>query len=148
MLLASSTRQGGQGPEGSTILSQLEYNYHGSWWGAGLFAQFDQQGKVEKDTAVGPKLEAHWNIFYVEFGYMVIMNRSFVDRSIAEQTGDGFYAGAGVRFSLGKGSGGGFFFQGSYKYRTQNVKKQDGIALSDPITQTDGYPLAGIGYRF
>ena len=148
MLLASSTSQGGQGPEGSTILSQVEYNYHGSWWGAGVFGQFDQQGKVEKDTAVGPKLEAHWNIFFLELGYMLIMNRSFNDRSIAEQTGDGYYVGAGVRFSLGRGGKGGFFFQGSYKYRTQNVKKQDGIALSEPITQTDGYPLAGIGYKF
>ncbi len=150
MVLASSTVQGGQGPQGSTILTHTEYNYHGGWWSAGLFYQYDRQGTVQQDSAYGPKLEFNWQVFYLEMGYAMSVIRAFTDRAVAQETGDGYFLGLGVRFALGGKSGGqgGWFFQGSYKYRTQNIKKRDGTTLSEPIVQTDGYPLAGVGYRF
>jgi hypothetical protein len=76
--------------------------------------------------------------------------RAYTDRTIAEQTGDGIYYGLGARFNLGaaKGPSGGWFFQASYKMRTLNIKKQDGAQLDEPIKQTDGFPLIGLGYQF
>lgn len=144
MMLASSTEQGGKGTEGSTLLSQTEYVYNFGWWSAGLFYQYDKQGEVQQDSAVGPKLELNWRVFYIELGYIAQMNRSYTDRSIAEETGDGLFIGFGVRFNIS----GSWFFQGMFKQRTQNIKEQDGILLDEPIKQTDTYPLAGIGYVF
>lgn len=156
MALTNSTKQGGQGAEGSTLLTQTDFNYHGSWWGAGLFFQYDKQGKNEIDTAYGPRLEATLNPFYIELAYAMAMNRSFTDRAIAEQQGKGYTLGLGARFPLGASAGGasteggvsGWFMQFSYKQRIQTVVKQDGKKLDEPITQTDGYPLFGIGVGF
>lgn len=150
MVLTSSTKQGGQGPEGSTILTHSEVVYTKGWWGAGLYFQFDRHGDSQSDTGVGPKLELIYGPFYLELGYTFSVNRGFTDRSIAEQTGDGFLIGPGVRFALGQGggAGGGMFFQASYKYRTQKLEEQDGVPLSEPIEQTDGYPVFGLGYKF
>lgn len=57
--------------------------------------------------------------------------------------------GLGARFSL-KGAGGksGPFFHASYKLKTQTLKQQDGVDLSEPIQQQDGYPVFGLGYTF
>lgn len=149
MALASSTTQGGEGPAGSSILSQSEYVHGWSNFGLGLFFQYDMQGTSEKDTAYGPKIEFYLGHFFLEVGYAIV-KRAFTDRTIAEQTGDGTIVGLGVRFSLGKGGKGGkgAFFQASYKMRTVNIKQQDGTDLSQPIVQNDSYPLLGIGYSF
>src|SRR6478672_9125813 len=101
MALSNSTKQGGQGTEGSTFLSQTNFTWHGSWWGAGLFAQRDSQGKSEVDTAYGPRLELTWNPFYLEYGYAISLNRSFTDRAIAEQEGTASMLTVGTRFGLG-----------------------------------------------
>lgn len=153
MALTNSTSQGGQGPSGSTILTQTELTYHGEWWGAGTFFQYDRQGSNQTDTALGPKLELHHGPFYLEGGYALLMQRAFTDRSIAKQTGSAWVLGMGVRFMLsatpgGTGGGPGFFLQFTYKYRIQSIKKQDEAELSEPITQKDGYPLFGIGLLF
>lgn len=160
MGLTNSTKQGGQGSEGSTILTQTDFTYHGSWWGLGLFYQHDKQGSHETDNAYGPRLELTWNPFYLEYAYAMKLNRSFTDRSIAEQEGTAFQLGLGARFSLGASAGAsggaaglqggvaGPFLQFSYILRTQNVKKQDGEKLGEPVVQTDGYPLFGIGFGF
>jgi len=150
MGFSNSTKQGGSGPGGSTVLTQVDLLKQWSWYGLGLFGQFDLQGSNEHDTGFGPKLEIHHGLFYVEGGWILSLNRSFTDRSIAEQTGFGWLAGAGVRFSLHGGGAheAGLFLQFSYKYRVQTIKQQDGKALSEPITQTDGYPLFGLGARF
>lgn len=151
MVLASSTQQGGQGPEGSTILTHSEAQYNKDWWGGGLFYQFDKHGENQTDHAFGPKLELVYGAFYFELGYAFMVERNFTDRAIAKQSGNGLIYGFGWRFNLGaaqKGGGGGMFFQASYKYRTQNIDKQDGVKLSEPIVQTDGYPVFGLGYRF
>jgi hypothetical protein len=146
----NSTKQGGSGPGGSTVLTQVDFLKQWSWYGFGVFGQFDLQGSNERDTGFGPKVEIHHGLFYVEGGWILSLNRSFTDRSIAEQTGFGWLAGAGVRFSLHGGGAheAGLFLQFSYKYRVQTIKQQDGKALSEPITQTDGYPLFGLGMRF
>lgn len=149
MALTSSTKQGGEGPAGSTVLSQTEYVYAWPDFGAGFFFLYDLQGSTEKDSAYGPKLEAYLDPFYVEVGYAFAATRAYTDRTIAEQTGTGLFYGLGVRFKLGPpGPGAGWFFQASYKQRTLNIDKQDGAALGDPIQQTDGYPLVGIGRQF
>ncbi|HET9240739.1 MAG TPA: hypothetical protein VFO10_25975 [Oligoflexus sp.] len=155
MAMSNSTKQGGQGTEGSTVLSQTNITWHGSWWGLGLFAQRDNQGKSEVDTAYGPRLELTWNPFYLEYGYAMKLNRSFTDRAIAEQEGAGSMLAIGTRFGLGAakstpGVGGlqGLFLQFTYTWRTQTVKTQDGEKLGEAIVQTDGYPLFGIGYGF
>lgn len=145
MALTNSTKQGGQGAEGSTILTQTDVTYNGTWWGAGAFFQYDQQGKNEKDTAAGLRLEAHLDPFYAELGYALMMNRSFTDRAIAEQTGKALTLGLGARF---ESSTPGIFYQFAYKLRTQTITEQDGEPLDEPITQTDGYPLFGIGVHF
>ncbi len=150
MVLTSSTKQGGQGPEGSTILTHSELMYSKSWWGFGIYFQYDKHGDSETDTGIGPKLELAYQPFYFELGYTFNVARSFTDRSIANQTGDGMLLGVGVRFALASGGGktGGMYFQASYKYRTQKLGKQDGVSLDEPIEQTDGYPVFGLGYRF
>lgn len=159
MGLTNSTKQGGQGAEGSTILTQTDFTYHGSWWGAGLYFQYDKQGTAETDIAAGPRLEATWNPFFIEYGYAVKMNRSFTDRAIKEQEGKGYTLGVGARFPIGASAGGGAggateggvsgaFLQFSYKFRTQQITTQDGEELDEPITQTDGYPLFSIGFGF
>lgn len=149
MALTSSTKQGGDGPSGSTVLSQSEYVYGWPYLGLGFFFLYDLQGSAEKDSAYGPKLEAYLDPFYLELGYAYSVKRAYTDRTIAEQTGDGIFYGLGARFKLGAASpGSGFFFQASYKFRTYNIKKQDGVDLTEPIQQTDGYPLFGLGYQF
>lgn len=144
MLLTSSTKQGGQGPQGSTILTHTDIQYNKSWWGAGLMFQYDKHGDSETDTAIGPKLELVYAPFYLELGYLFKVDRGFTDRSIANQTGNGTLFGLGIRFALS----GGVFFQASYKMRTLKLTKQDGTPLDEPIEQTDGYPVGGIGYSF
>jgi hypothetical protein len=156
MALFNSSEQGGQGPSGSTILTQSDLIYSGRWWSLGGFFGFDKQGSNETDTSLGPKLELHYLGFYVESGWAPYMHRAFTDRSIAQQTGSAWLFGAGVRVPLASsrsassrgGGGGGPFLQFSYKYRIQNLDQQDGVKLSDTITQRDGYPLFGIGYKF
>lgn len=148
MALTSSTTQGGAGPSGSTILSQSEYVYAWPHFGVGFFFLYDLQGQNEKDSAYGPKLELNFNPFFFEFGYIMTAKRAFTDRTIADQTGDGTSMGLGVRFPLGAAAGSGWIFQASYKSRTLNIKKQDGKDLDQPIKQTDGYPLLGLGYQF
>lgn len=150
MALSSSTKQGGDGPAGSTVLSQSEYIYAWPGFGAGLFFLYDMQGSTEKDSAYGPKFEGYLDPFYVEVGYAMVAKRAYTDRTIADQTGDGLFYGLGARFKLGAaaGPGGGWFFQASYKLRTLNIKKQDGNDIDEPIRQSDGYPLLGIGYQF
>lgn len=159
MAFMNSTQQGGQGPQGSTILSQAELLYLGPWWGIGMFTQLDRQGSNELDLLLGPKIELHWGPFYIEGGYAALLQRTFTDRTIARQSGVGWITGIGTRFSLGGGGGGGsyasggggggnFFLQFSYKYRIQQIYHQDGVPLSQPIIQMDAYPLFGIGYRF
>lgn len=151
MALTSSTKQGGNGPSGSTVLSQSEYVYGWPHFGFGMFFLYDMQGSTEKDTAYGPKLEAYWDPFFLEVGYAMAVKRAYTDRTIADQTGDGLLYGLGARFKLGAagGAGGsGWFFQASYKMRTFNIKKQDGVDLDETIQQNDGYPLLGIGLQF
>jgi hypothetical protein len=154
MALFNSSQQGGQGPSGSTILTHADLVYSGKFWSIGMFGQYDRQGASETDTALGPKLELHWSVFYLEGGWAPIMNRAFTDRSIAQQNGSAWLTGAGVRVPLGggkataKGASGGAFLQFSYKYRVQFINEQDGVVLTDTIIQRDGYPLFGIGYKF
>lgn len=151
MALTSSTSQGGQGPQGSTILTHADLFYNFSFWGIGMYMQYDIQGTSQTDTAIGPKAELHLGPFYFELGYAAMMSRAFTDRSIAKQGGSGWLMGLGVRFSGGKGRrgrGGGWFFQATYKYRQQFISNQDGSPLSEPIFQIDGYPVFGFGYRF
>ncbi|WP_413288455.1 hypothetical protein [Bdellovibrio sp. HCB337] len=150
MALSSSTKQGGEGPSGSTVLSHSEYVYAWPNFGVGMFFQYDMQGTTEKDSTYGPKVETYLDPFYLELGYAISAKRAYTDRTIADQTGDGIYYGLGARFSLGAGKGpsGGWFFQASYKFRTLTIKKQDNIAIDEPIQQTDGYPLIGLGLQF
>ncbi|MEK6580688.1 MAG: hypothetical protein AABZ55_15800 [Bdellovibrionota bacterium] len=152
MALSNSTKQGGQGPSGATLLTQTDLHYHFGFWGLGTFFQFDKQGSSETDTAVGPKIELHSGPFYFEYGYAFLMQRAFTDRTIAKQNGSAHVFGIGVRFSLGgvggRGGTSGLFIQSVYKYRIQTIKTQDGAQLSEAISQTDGYPLFGLGYKF
>jgi len=159
MLLSSSTEQGGSGPKGSTVLTQSELLLNRRFFGIGAFFQYDKQGTAQTDMAVGPKLELHFGPIYFEGGYSVMVSRAFTDRSIAKQSGTGYFVGAGVRFMMKKGGGGGggrgggggkpgFYFQASFKYRLQEITKQDDATLSEPIKQMDVYPMIGIGYKF
>lgn len=147
LALTSSTQQGGQGPVGSTILTQGDMVYSWDWIAIGMFYLFDLQGSSQKDHAVGPKIEFSWGPFYIEGGWAIMARRDFTDRSIATQNGNGWFAGIGVRFGL-ESETDGFFFQASYKIRVQNINSQDGVALSEPIRIQDGYPLVGIGINF
>lgn len=150
MALTSSTVQGGQGPAGSSVLTQSEYVHSRGHFGLGLFFQYDMQGSSEKDSLYGPKFEMDFGIWFFELAYAVSAKRAFTDRNIAEQSGDATILGLGVRFSLAGKSGGarGPFFQAAYKLRTMTIKKQDGVDLDQAIEQKDGYPLVGIGYQF
>lgn len=149
MALTNATKQGGQGAEGSTVLTQTDLSWHDGWYGAGLFVQYDKQGSNETDVAAGPRLELTFDPFYVELGYAAKLNRSFVDRAIAEQTGSGYHLTLGARFAIGGGTAdSGAFLFGAYKYRIQSVTHQDEAELDEPITQTDGYPLFGLGVGF
>lgn len=145
MALTNSTTQGGQGSSGSTVLTETELTYHGSFWGVGAYFQYDRQGKPEVDTAAGPKLELYTDPFYLELGYAFFMQRAFDDRSIANQRGKGHQLGLGLRSAL---PGSSLFFQFSYKYRTQIVATQDDEQMDEPLTQVDGYPLFGVGVHF
>lgn len=144
MALTNSTKQGGQGTEGSTVLTQWDATWHFDWYAAGIFVQYDKQGDSETDFAAGPRLELTYNPFYFGIGYMLTMSRNFTDRAIAKQTGGGNFVELGVRSQLDPM----FFIQSSYKYRTQTIKSQDDEDLSEPITQVDGYPLFGLGMQF
>lgn len=149
IVLASSTTQGGQGPSGSSLLTNSEYVFGWKFLGLGLFTQFDMQGTAQKDSAYGPKIEIRaGNKLFFEFGYAASAKRAFTDRNISEQTGDGTIAGLGLRFGIGKAAGKGWLFQATYKYRMLTIKKQDGIDLEQPIKQSDGYPAVGFGYSF
>lgn len=157
MALTNSTLKSGQGPEGSTILSQADAFVSHKFYGGGLFVQYDRQGSTQTDFAFGPKLEIYWKVFFLEGGYAFIMNRNFTDRTVATQKGSGYYYGVGVHVPIHGSIGGsasgrakGMFLQASYRFRTQKITEQDGVELSagNVITQQDGYPLFGIGYAF
>ena len=145
MALFNSTSQGGQGAQGSTVLTQTDVSYHDNWWAAGVYIQYDKQGDSQTDYSAGPRLELAFDPFYVEVGYALQMNRYYIDRAVAEQSGGSTHFGLGVRTKLGASA---WFLQSSYKYRTQKISTQDGKDLDEPITQTDGYPLFGIGVGF
>jgi hypothetical protein len=147
MAMTNSTKQGGQGTSGSTILTQFDASWHWGYFATGIYTQYDKQGNSQTDFALGPRLELTFEPFYLELCYAAMLERNFIDRAIETQTGSGYQIGIGTRFSLGESSSP-WFLQSSYRYRVQNVKKQDGVKLEEPITQTDGYPLFGIGFGF
>ncbi|MES2803734.1 MAG: hypothetical protein V4654_14675 [Bdellovibrionota bacterium] len=142
--LTTSTKQAGNGPEGSTVMTQFEFGVHKPFWGYGLFYQYDQHGDFQKDLGLGLKLEANYKALYMDVGYLVSVQRIYADRTYEKETGDGYYFGLGARVELSKR----YFFNLTYKYRVHNIKKQDDISLSDPIIQTDSYPLLGLGVSF
>lgn len=142
--LATSTKQAGNGPEGSTIMSQFEFAVHKPFWGYGLVYQYDQHGDFQKDTGLGLKLEVNYKAMYLDLGYLVAVERVYDDRTYEKETGDGYYVGLGGRVNFGKR----YFFNLTYKHRVHKIKKQDDTALSDPIIQTDSYPLLGVGVSF
>lgn len=142
--LATSTKQAGNGPEGSTIMTQFEFAVHKPFWGYGLIYQYDQHGDFQKDTGLGLKLEATYKAMYIDLGYLLAVERVYDDRTYAKETGDGYYVGIGGRVEFSKR----YFFNLTYKYRVHTLKKQDDTALSDPIIQTDSYPLLGVGVSF
>lgn len=148
MALNSSTTQGGAGPSGSSILTRSEFVWAYERWGIGAMFDYDLHGSNEKDSAYGIKLETYLSNFFFEAGYYLSAKRAYTDRAIAEETGDGMVLGLGARFSFSKGGSGGPFFHASYKLKTQNLKKQDGVDLSEPIKQEDGYPVFGFGLSF
>ncbi len=156
MALTNSSTVNGNGPSGTTVLSQWDFMISHKWLAGGLFFQYDKQGSNETDTMFGPKVEVFWKVFFAEFGYGFLMNRAFTDRTIATQKGSGYYYGLGVHVPLGGGGGGGgetnrtkgLFLQFTYKFRTQNVSSQDGVLVPYTIRQWDGYPLFGLGYGF
>jgi hypothetical protein len=149
MALTNATTQGGNGTAGSTVLTESACLWADGWYGAGAFFQYDKQGDSEVDTAAGPRLELLYDPFFVALEYALMMNRSFTDRAIAEQKGHGFAIEIGARFGIGGGGDdSGAFLFGSYVYRMQTVSRQDGKALDEEITQTDGYPLFGLGIGF
>lgn len=148
MALNSSTSQGGAGPSGSSILTRSEFVWAKEHFGIGVMFDYDLHGSNEKDSAYGLKLETYLSNFFFEFGYLLSAKRAYTDRSIAEETGTGYVFGFGARFSLSKSGGGGPFFHASYKVKSQTLTKQDGVDLSEPITQQDGYPVFGFGMSF
>ncbi|MEK6627805.1 MAG: hypothetical protein AABY53_04215 [Bdellovibrionota bacterium] len=148
MALNSSTTQGGVGPTGSSVLTRSEFVWAYNKFGFGAIFDYDLHGSNEKDSAHGIKVEAYLSNFYLELGYLLSAKRAYTDRAIAEETGTGLVYGLGARFSLKGASSGGPFFHASYKLKTQTLKKQDGIDLSEPIKQQDGYPVFGFGYSF
>lgn len=142
--LTTSTKQAGNGPEGSTLMTHFEFGVHKNFWGYGLIYHFDQHGDFQKDTGLGLKLEATYKAIYFDIGYILGVTRVYNDRTYEKETGDGYYLGFGGRMNFGKR----YFFNLSYKYRVHNIKKQDSTALASPIVQTDSYPLLGIGVSF
>jgi hypothetical protein len=149
MALNSSTSQGGAGPQGSSILTRSEFIWAYPRFGYGVLFDYDLHGSNEKDSAYGIKVETYLSNFYLELGYLISAKRAYTDRAIAEETGTGLVLGLGARFSFSKsGSGNGPFFHASYKIKTQNLNKQDGVSLTEPIKQEDGYPVFGFGFTF
>lgn len=148
MILNSSTTQGGAGPSGSSVLTRSEFVWAYNRVGFGPIFDYDLHGSNEKDSAYGIKLEAYLAKFYFELGYLISAKRAYTDRAVASETGDGMVYGVGARFPLSGNSGRGAFFHASYKFKTQTLKKQDGVDISEPITQTDGYPVFGFGMAF
>lgn len=148
MALNSSTTQGGAGPSGSSILTRSEFVWAYDRIGFGAMFDYDLHGSNEKDSAYGIKLETYLSSFYLELGYLLSAKRAYTDRAIAEETGSGMVFGLGARFSLSKSGGSGPFFHASYKIKQQTFKKQDGVDLSEPIQQQDGYPVFGFGFSF
>jgi hypothetical protein len=154
MALGSSTRQGGQGPSGSSLMTHSDLVFNFPLIGIGMFLEYDAHGTSQTDLGYGPKAELHLGPFYVEAGYTYGVKRSYTDRSIAADTGTGWIAGIGVRIGAptAKKSGSrgrkGWFFQAAYRYRNQTITKQDGVDLGERINQYDGYPTIGFGYLF
>lgn len=143
--LSSSTQQDGNGPKGSTLLTHTEFVVQKpSYWGYGLFYQYDQQGSDQKETGLGLKLEAHYKKIYFDVGYMPMVERVYMGRTYEKETGSGYYAGFGFRTDFYKK----YFVHLSYKYRVQTLKKQDDVTLDQEIIQTDSYPLFGLGVSF
>lgn len=142
--LATSTKQGGNGPEGSTLMTHFEFGVHKPNWAYGLVYQYDQHGEFQKDTSLGLKLEGTYKQMYFDVGYLLDVQRVYNNRTYEKETGDGYYFGFGGRVNFSKR----YFFTLAYKYRVQKIKKQDDTALSDPIIQTDSYPLLGVGVSF
>lgn len=142
--LATSTKQAGNGPDGSTVLTQFEFGVHHSYWSYGLIYQYDQHGDFQKDLGLGVKLEANYKAVYFDVAYLADVQRVYQDRTYEKETGDGYYFGLGARIDLGKK----YFFNITYKHRVHTLKKQDATTLSDPIIQSDSYPLLGLGVSF
>ncbi len=145
MILSSTTTQGGTGPSGSSVLTQSEFVWAWNRVGLGPIFLYDAHGTNEKDSAYGIKAEAYISNFYIELAYLISAKRAYTDRAIAAETGTGLLYGFGARFPI---SSKGAFFHASYKFKTQTLNKQDGVDISEPITQRDGYPLFGFGYSF
>ena len=149
MGLANSQSQGGKGPSGSSVLTQLEAFWSIPWVAAGAFLQFDKQGGNETDFGLGPKMEVHYGPFFLESGYAFTFSQSYNDRAIQKRSGKAAYFGGGVRMVFTKfADQGGLFIQVSYKFRTISLTEQDGRTISEPITQHDTYPLISLGYVF
>ena len=148
MILNSSTSQGGAGPSGSSILTRSEFVWAYNHVGFGPIFDYDLHGSNEKDSAYGIKVEAYIAKFYFELGYLISAKRAYTDRAIAAETGTGLVYGLGARFPLSGKEGRGPFFHASYKFKTQTLNKQDGVEISEPIKQTDGYPVFGFGMAF
>ena len=147
MALSSSTTQGGVGPTGSSILTSSNFVWAYNRFGFGAVFDYDLHGSNEKDSAYGVKVETYLSNFYLELGYLLSAKRAYTDRSIASETGTGMFYGLGARFPL-KSGGSGPFFHASYRFKTQTLTKQDGVDLSEPIKQQDGYPVFGFGFTF
>src|SRR5690606_12707558 len=105
MAFTNSVQQGGQGPQGSTVLTQADLVYHWEWFGIGSFFQYDLQGSSETDLTAGPKFEIHTGVFYLEGGWAPFMRKAYTDRSVAQQTGYGWLGGIGARFPMGMSEG-------------------------------------------
>lgn len=147
MALTNSSDQGGNGPSGSSILSQGNIFYNFPWVGVGIFFQLDKQGSVETDFLLGPKMEFHYGPLFVDAGYAIVMSRAFNDRSIASQSGKGAFAGLGVRIYMKElVEEASVYFQVSYRFRSLSVTEQDGSPVDEPILQVDSYPLFSVGY--
>lgn len=111
--------------------------------------------RLNNCKGLGRKLQSPLHISLIRpvaepclFGYLISAKRAYTDRAIASETGTGFVYGLGARFPLsGKGDRGSFF-HASYKFKTQTLTEQDGVNISEAITQTDGYPVFGFGISF
>ena len=144
MYLASSTEQGGSGAEGSTLLTETEVIYRDLWFNYGALLQYDSQGDSQKNTEIGYKLEYEIAPFYFEAAHAFYISRSYTDRSIASQTGNGYRFGMGVRVPLSAYPS--IYMQFSFKHRVQVIEEQDDKPLEEEIVQKDSYPMMGIGF--